>query len=373
MSLSVGKILGVQIRIHYTWLIIFLLVTWSLAAGYVPAQFPDLPNIAYWIIGAISSLALFVSVLVHELAHSYIAIKQGNEVRGITLFLFGGVSQIAEEPKSANDEAKMAAIGPFSSFAIGGFFFILWFFAESFNLGPFLIAPFSYIAIINVLLGGFNLLPAFPLDGGRMLRAGLWKRKNNLIAATKTSTKVSDAIAYLMIGTGFVLMLMLSLFTGLWLVFIGWFIKNGSESSLKQTIVSQALSDVNVNEIMNSQVITISSDTTITDALDQYFAKYTHGGFPVVKNEKAEGIITFSDAKKVDEEKRQSTLVSTVMTPKEKLISVSPDEPAIEAMLKLSNNDVGRLPVLKGEEVVGIVTRSDLMKAIRTRTDVEKI
>ena len=367
MSLNMGKIFGVKIKIHYTWLIIFFLITWSLAVSYMPLQFPGLSDIIYWIIGSISAISLFVSVLVHELAHSYVALKQGIEVPSITLFLFGGVSEIAEEPKSPNDEAKMALVGPLSSFVISALFVLLWFVAVTLDLGPFIIAPFSYIAIINALLGGFNILPAFPLDGGRVLRAVLWKWKNNLIVATKLSTKISEAIAYIMIGTGFIMTFYFSLFTGLWIVFIGWFLKNGSEASLKQTLISQALSDVKVKEIMNSQVVTISSTTTISDAFEQYFANYTHGGFPVTKNEKIDGIITFGDLKNITKEKMQSTLVSDVMTPREKLIWVSPDEPAVEAILKLSKNNIGRLPVLKEDKLVGIITRSDLMKAIRPR------
>ena len=373
MSLNIGEIFGVKIKIHYTWLIIFFLISWSLAIGYVPLQFPGLSEVTYWIIGIISAISLFVSVLVHELAHSYVALKQGIAVPSITLFFFGGVSQIAEEPKSPNQEAKIAAVGPLSSFAISALFVLLWFVAVTLDLGPFIIAPFSYIALINALLGGFNFLPAFPLDGGRVLRAVLWKWKNNLLAATKASIKISEAIAYIMIGTGFFMTFVYSLFTGLWIVFIGWFLKNGSEASLKQTIISQALSDVKVKEIMNSKVVSISPTLTIADAVEQYFSKYTHRGFPVTKDGMIQGIITFEDLKNFMEDESQSTLVGDVMTPKDKMILVSPDEPAVEAILKFSKNNIGRLPVLKGDKLVGIITRSDLMKAIRTRIPGETI
>lgn len=373
MSLNIGEIFGVKIKIHYTWLLIFFLITWSLAVGYVPLQFPGLSDATYWIIGIISAISLFVSVLAHELAHSYVALKQGIDVPSITLFFFGGVSQIAEEPKSPNHEAKMAAVGPLSSFAISALFFLLWFVAVTLDLGPFIVAPFSYIASINALLGGFNFLPAFPLDGGRVLRAVLWKWKNNLIVATKLSTKISEAIAYIMIGTGFFMIFAYSLFTGLWIVFIGWFLKSGSEASLKQTLISQALSDIKVKEIMNSQVVSISPTLTIANAVEQYFSNYTHTGFPVTNDGIVQGIITLGDLKKFMEDERQSTLVGDVMTPREKMIVVSPDEPAVEAILKFSKNNIGRLPVLKEDKLVGIITRSDLMKAIRTRIQTEKI
>ncbi|MEJ2241464.1 MAG: site-2 protease family protein [Candidatus Bathyarchaeota archaeon] len=303
MSVSVGKIFGVQIRIHYTWVFIFLLITWSLATGYMPSQFPGLETSVYWIIGIISAITLFISVLIHELAHSYVALRQGLNVPSITLFLFGGVSEILEEPENPKLEAKMAAIGPLSSFGIAVVFAILWFMASNLNLNTVIIAPLSYIAIINVLLGGFNLLPAFPLDGGRVLRAALWSWKKNLIKATSLSSKISSAIAYIMVGLGFVLMLFLDLFSGLWLIFIGWFLKNGAESSLKQTIISQALGNVSVQKIMNTDVKTVSPEMPISAIITDYFERFSHGGFPVVTDGQFLG-----KSKRHHDYKRQSDL-----------------------------------------------------------------
>jgi CBS domain-containing protein/Zn-dependent protease len=292
--------------------------------------------------------------------------KQGIPVSSITLFLFGGVSQIMEEPKGPGNEAKMATVGPLSSFAISAVFMFLWFASEAANLGPFIIAPLSYIATINLLLGGFNLLPAFPLDGGRVLRAGIWSWKKNLIKATQLSTRISEAIAYAMIGLGFASIFFVSLISGIWLVFIGWFLKNGSEAALKQTIISQSLSKVKVDEIMNSQVGTIPPDITVAEASEQFFEKSKHGGYPVVDEKGAVlGIITKSDIQNIAPENKEKNKIREVMTPKEKVISISPDDPAVEAMLKFSRHEVGRLLVLENGRLVGIVTRSDLMRAIQ--------
>ena len=371
MSVSVGKIFGVQIRIHYTWVFIFLLITWSLATGYMPSQFPGLETSVYWIIGIISALALFISVLIHELAHSYVALRQGLNVPSITLFLFGGVSEILEEPENPKLEAKMAAIGPLSSFGIAVVFAILWFMAINLNLDTVIIAPLSYIAIINVLLGGFNLLPAFPLDGGRVLRAALWNWKKNLIKATSLSSKISSAIAYIMVGLGFVLMLFLDLFNGLWLIFIGWFLKNGAESSLKQTIISQALGNVSVQKIMNIDVKSVSPEMSISAIITDYFEQFSHGGFPVVTDGQFLGIVTISDVREVEPKKRDETKVRDIMTTKDRVIFVSPDESSVDALVKLSKNNIGRLPVLDQNKLVGILTRSDIMKVIRTRTELK--
>jgi CBS domain-containing protein len=225
--------------------------------------------------------------------------------------------------------------------------------------------------MINALLGGFNLLPAFPLDGGRMLRAGLWKRRGDLLSATRLSTRISSFISYGMMGLGFIGLLFGGGFSGLWLIFIGWFLKNGSESSLRQTIISKALADVAVEDLMTEDAVSISAEISLSDAVQDYFYRHRHGGYPVVDGEKLVGIVTLEDIRDVPKEKRDTTTVEGVMTPKEEFVYARPDEPAVEALIKLSKHDVGRLPVMEGEKLIGILTRSDLMKAIRVRTELE--
>lgn len=369
LSISIGKIIGVEIKLHYTWFIVFMLIMWTLATGYMPHQFPGLSSVLYWLVGAISAFILFASVLFHELAHSYIAKKQRLPVPSITLFLFGGVSQIAEEPEDPGLEFKMAIVGPLSSFALSALFAVAWFMATQLRLGAVIVAPLSYASMINLFLGGFNLLPAFPLDGGRMLRAGIWRQKKDLLVATKLSTRVSTAIAYGMMGIGFIGILLDVWIGGLWLIFIAWFLKSGSEASLKQTIVSQAMSDVNVEHVMNPQVVTIPPESPLAEIVEEYFYRYKHGGFPVVQDDRLVGIITIHDVRKIPKEKQAEVKTEDVMTPVDRLVFVKPDEPAVEALIKLSKHNVGRLPVLKGEKLVGIVTRSDVLKAIRARTE----
>lgn len=369
MSLRVGKIIGVEIKLHYTWFVIFTLVTWTLAQGYMPQQYPGLPSALYWVIGAVAALLLFASVLFHELCHSYVAKRQGLPVPAITLFLFGGVSQIAEEPQNPNLEFRIALVGPLSSFALAALLGAAWYWAVALNLSSVIAAPLQYGALINILLGAFNLIPAFPLDGGRLFRAKVWKWKNDLVAATRLSTKVAEGFAYALMFTGFLVILFGVWIGGLWLIFIGWFLRNGAEASLKQTIVSQALADVAVGNVMTQQVVAVKPHLPVAEVVDGYFYRYKHGGFPVVQDGRFGGVITVHDVQKIPREKWRSTLVRDAMTPAEKIISARPEEPAVEAMIKLSRHDVGRLPVLKEGRIVGIITRSDLMRVIKTRTE----
>jgi Zn-dependent protease len=364
--------MGIDIKIHFTWFFIFILISWTLAVGFMPQQFPNLSPMIYWVIGIVSALLLFLSVLFHELFHSYVALKQGIPVPNITLFLFGGVSQIGEEPRSSQNEFKLSIVGPLSSFALGVILGAFYLFFAYLNASPLIVAPLQYGSLINFLLGGFNLLPAFPLDGGRVLRAYFWRRRNDIIKATMIATRIGTFFAYGFMALGILIFILPGgLISGIWLIFIGWFLKNGSDSSLKQTITTQALSDVNIDEIMNPNVVSITSDITINEAIDNYFYKYKHGGFPVLDGDELKGIITVDDIKKIPKGEYSKTYVKDVMTKSEKLIVIGKKDSAMEAMLKFSKHNVGRFPVLEENKLVGILTRSDLMRAIKLRTQLK--
>jgi Zn-dependent protease/CBS domain-containing protein len=369
LSVKIGSIFSVPVRLHFTLILAVLLIAWTLAASFMPAEYPGLSSIQYWVIGVIGAIGLFASVLIHELSHSYVAEKNGLPVKQIVLFIFGGVSEIEEEPKDPGLEFKMAFVGPASSFAIGIVLYLAWFLLSASDLSPLIIAPMEYLGMINLLLGGFNLLPAFPIDGGRVLRAVLWKRKNNFIGATKTATRVGVAFSYLFIFGGLALIFFGSLINGVWFMLIGWFLKNGAESSLKQTVVSEALAGVALRDIMTRDVHTVDPDTSVKDVLETRFLQDKHGGFPVEKDSKLLGLITLEDIRKSPREKWSEIKVGDVMTTCEKLKCASPDEPAVDAFMKMSKQDIGRLPVQEDGKLVGIVTRSDILHAIRVRTE----
>lgn len=361
--------MGVKIKLHYTWFIIFVLITWTLAVFYMPSQYPGLTSDIYWITGFISSIILFSSVLFHELFHTYFALKKGIPVPSITLFLFGGVTQIAEEPKDPNFEFKMALAGPASSFLLSLIFFLIWLVAVRLNLPPIITAPLNYGWLINALLGGFNLIPAFPMDGGRILRASIWKAKKDIIVATRIASRAGGAISYLFIFFGLFLILFGGLITGFWLILIGWFIKSGAEASLNQAIISQALSDVNVGDIMTKEVHTVSPNVSISDVVENYFYKYKHGGFPVLEDGNLLGMLTTQDIRTIAKERWSTLQAKDIMTSSEKLVKSQPEEPVADAFLKLSKHNIGRLPVVKDGKLVGIITRSDIMRIIRIKTE----
>ncbi|MEM3438005.1 MAG: CBS domain-containing protein, partial [Nitrososphaerales archaeon] len=229
--------------------------------------------------------------------------------------------------------------------------------------------PLNYGWLINALLGAFNLIPAFPMDGGRILRAAIWKLKKDLIVATRIASNAGGAIAYLFIFFGLFLILFGGLILGFWFILIGWFIKSGAEASLNQTIISQALSDVKISDIMTKEVHVISPNEFIFDAVEKYFYKYKHGGFPVVEDGNLLGMITIQDIRKSNKERWKELQVKDIMTSSEKLIKSQPEEPVASAFLKLSKYNIGRLPVVKDGKLVGIITRSDIMRTIRIKTE----
>jgi len=369
MSLKIISLLGVPVKLHYTLVLGAILISWTLAVGYLPSEYPGLSSTTYWLIGVISAVLLFASVLVHELAHSYIAKKNGLPVKRIVLFIFGGVSEIEEEPKEARVELGMALAGPLTSFLIALALWSLQYIARAFEASVTIYAPLEYGAYINAVLGGFNLIPAFPLDGGRVFRAGIWHWKKDLIKATRIATRIGVFFAYLMIFGGFVLIVGGVFIGGLWLTLIGWFLKSGAESSYRHTIIGEALTGVKIRDIMTREVHTVDPDSSIKEIVEMQFSQYKHTGFPVEKDMRLLGIITIEDVRKIPRDKWQETKVGDAMTACEKLICASPDEPAVDALIKMSKHNIGRLPVQDNGKLVGIITRSDILHAIRIRTE----
>ncbi len=370
MSLKIGKLLGVPVKLHYTLILGVLLIAWTLAVGYLPSEYPGLSSVTYWLIGVIGAIVLFVSVLVHELAHSYVAKKNGLPVKRIVLFIFGGVSEIEEEPKEAGLEFKIALIGPITSFILALLLWLLQYGARAFEAGVVIVAPLEYGAYINVLLGIFNLLPAFPLDGGRVLRAGIWRWKKDLVRATRIATRVGVLFSYALIFFGFIYVIGGVFIGGLWFILIGWFLKSGAESSYRQTVISEALAGVFIQDIMTREVHAVDPDASIKEVAETHFMKHKHGGFPVKKDFNLLGIITLQDMKKIPREKWLETKVRDAMTPYEKLRIVRPDESAADALMKMSKHNVGRLLVIENGKLVGIVTRSDVFQVVRIKTEI---
>jgi Zn-dependent protease/CBS domain-containing protein len=370
LSLNIGKVGGIQIRLNYSWFLIFGLLTWSLAADYLPTQYPNMANTFYWTIGASASIMLFISILVHELAHSFTARREGMGIKSITLHFFGGVSEITEEADNPGKEFKTAVVGPLSSFLIGLLFFFLWFYAGFKSIG--LRAILQYGSFANVGLAIFNSIPAFPMDGGRILRALIWKMNKDILKATRIATRISQVLSYIFMGFGVFGFFALGGLNGLWLIVIGFVINANATASLNQTVISQALGEVKVSEIMTRDVKVVDPKLTIQQVVDRYFQSYKHNGFPIMEDQTLLGMITTHDIRQIPEENWDEIKVEEIMKQVNELYTATPDENSADAWMKMAKRNVGRLPVIKDGTLVGIITRSDIAQAIRIRSTLIK-
>ena len=361
------KVGGVEVNFHYSWFIIFALITWSLAVNYLPGQYPEQTQFVYWVVGVTSAASLFLSVLIHEVSHSIVAKRNGMGIRRITLHFFGGVAEIEEEARTPEVEFKMAAAGPLASLALAIILMAGWRIALASDLTLGIRATLQYASYINFMLATFNMIPAFPMDGGRVLRAFLWKRSGNLLSSTRTASRVSQAFSFLLMFLGISDIMLGSIFNGLWLLLIGLFIKRSSEANMDATLISETLEGVKVGDLMTREVHTVEPSITIQQLVDEYFMSYKHGGFPIVSESRFLGLVTDHDVRLVGRERWDTVTVEDIMKPQEELITVRPEDTASDALVLMSKWEVGRLPVMKDDRLVGIVTRSDITRAIQIR------
>ena len=357
---QIGRLFGVPLRIHVSWLIVFGLVSWSLAAGYFPAQLPDLPVWSYWTKALIAAAMFFASIILHELGHSLVARHHGVGIASITLFVFGGVSEMRDEPRTARQEFEIAVIGPAISLLLAGVFGVVGFFARQGEVPTGTSVVFLYLAGVNLLLATFNLLPAFPLDGGRVLRAALWYFKSNMVAATHTAARVSSALAIGLIAIG-LLQLFSGRFGGLWLALIGWFIRQAGASAATQASLRQILTGLRVRDVMTSEPKTVKAHERVADLIENYFARYTYGGYPVERDGAVVGIVTLHDLRKIQPDDRSRTSVEQIMSPLTPDLVVSPEVPVFQALSRMLSTNIGRLVVLERGRRAGLVTTRGIL------------
>lgn len=345
MSLQVGKIKGIPIRLHFTLLIGFLLISWTTSTIFMQQHYPGFTITDYWLVGAIIAAILFISVLLHELAHSIVALKYGIRIRQIVLFIFGGVSDISEETKDYRKEAKMALVGPAMSFILAGIFTLFWWVVGHSSVsGPSLVTLkevtadiLYYAALVNTILGVFNLIPAFPTDGGRILRAVLVGLKRDYDKATKDSVRVGILISYGFMAFGFLIMASGSFLSGIWILLIGWFLNSGAQSYLSQYELSSVLSHVRLRDIMNTNIISIKPDLSIDQLLSSHFQIYMKSAFPVVNNEnQLLGLVTLKRAMEVPDHRRRDMTAEDVMIPIADLIVMRGGSKADDALLRMT-------------------------------------
>jgi Zn-dependent protease/CBS domain-containing protein len=368
-TVRIARILGFDILIHWSWLIIATLFTWTLAAGYFPGVYPDWSAEQRWIAAAITSILFFGSVLVHELSHSVVARARGLDVTSITLFVFGGVSSLGGEPRSAKDEFWIAIVGPLTSFAIAGLAALIWLAArEQGATVPQAIA--GYLAYINVAVGIFNLLPGFPLDGGRVLRSAVWGAKGNMLAATRVAANAGRVVAAILIAIG-ILTVFGGALGGLWLAVIGWFLWNAAESSYQQLLLQNSLQGLTAGALAGPSPVRVPPDISLREFAEHYLLSHNHRAFFVgVEGGDPLGLITLSDLQKEPRDQWDTISVFRAMTPRERLITVTPQTPAMDALQLMAEHNINQLPVVNGREFVGLLTRAALIRAIQFRSEI---
>ena len=363
-SIRLGKIAGIEIDINYSWIIILVLITWSLATQFM-VIYPGWGTVTYWIVGLIAAILLFVSVLLHELAHSLVARSRDLPVKSITLFIFGGVSNIEREPQSPGTEFWMAIVGPITSIVIGIIAFLLYL-PVGLTRSP-VAAILNYLAIANILLGVFNLIPGFPLDGGRVLRSIVWKITGNLRRATRIAAGVGQFVAFLFILVGIWIFFGGNIIGGIWIGFIGWFLLNAARTADSQIMLESIFKGVTVREVMNPNPVTVPANISLQRLVDEYFLPQGLRSALVVQGDQLAGLITLSDIRHISRDQWAQTPVGMTMIPLERLHAISPTQNLNDVLPIMTSNDVNQLPVVQDGRVIGVLSRDAIMRFIEVR------
>ncbi len=363
------RLFGVPIRLDMSWFIVAALVVWSLATGAFPALHPGLAPATYWLMGLAGALGLFASIVVHELFHVLVARRQQIPMRGITLFIFGGVAEMGGEPASAGAELRMAAAGPLASigiallgFALAGAFGATW---------PVPAVVLRYLALLNGVLALFNLLPALPLDGGRIFRALLWTQKRGLAGATRIAARTGEGFSVAFMAAGAIALLFGGLLTGMWWVLIGLFLRRASTASYQQVLLRQALAGEPVRRFMTANPVSVPADVSIAQLVEHYIYKYHHTLFPVVADGRLIGCVTTGEVKRVPRAEWAQHTVGSVGIPCGVDNTIAPDADALQAIALMTRTGRPRLMVVADGQLVGIVTLKDLLEFFALKLELE--
>jgi len=362
-GIPLGKIFGIPIGLDYSWFVIFALLTWMLAGSYYPEEFKGWPLFLYWLTGATTAIMLFVSVLLHELGHSVIALRYKIPVRSITLFLFGGIAQIGAEPPNAIAEFFIAVAGPLVSLALA----ILFYAVQPLVAGveP-LLGVAKYLAYINLALVLFNLIPGYPLDGGRVLRAIMWAITGNMDRSTLIAANTGRFFAFLLIFAGVWQMFAGNLGGGLWIAFIGWFLDNAASVQIQQVMLRGLLTGRRVSEAMSTRCVIIPENLTLQQLVDEQILGGGQRSFLVNRGDKTIGLITLHRIKTVPRPEWATTRAAQVMLPLEQLKCVEPDTELWSALEMMDRNGVNQMPVIRDRHVIGMLSREDVITFLRT-------
>jgi len=368
-AIKLGRVFGIQLRLHYSWFAIFALLTLALVSPYWTSGFA-------WAIGIITSLLFFVSVVAHELAHSLVGRANGIPVTSITLFIFGGMAMMTREASQPKAELKMAAAGPACSAVIGGICFLIWFFSP--GLPPLVAQMVLWLMVMNLALAVFNLIPGFPLDGGRIFRAAIWRRSGDFRRSTRIATRVGEGVGYFFIGAGIALVVLslfgmspfgLNWFSGVWLAFIGWFLRNAAQNSYRQTEWRETLRRFTAAQVMSTSYPAVPPDITLGRLVEEHVFASGYRVFVVASGGRVEGVLTLDSIKSVSRQDWGTTRVRDIKTPLDKLKAVQPGESALSILEWMNESSTTQVLVVSEGRVIGLITRDNLMSFLRVHSE----
>jgi Zn-dependent protease len=371
-SLKLFNLFGFSVKVDVSWIVIAVLVAWSLSVGFFPQKIENLSSRTYWLMGIVGALGLFASIIFHEMCHSLVARQFGLQMKGITLFIFGGVAEMEEEPPSAKAEFVMAIAGPISSIILATGFYAVYFIGGR-GLWPQPInAIFGYLGMINGVLAVFNMVPAFPLDGGRMLRAALWHWKDNIKWATRIASYTGSVFGTFLIIMGVLNVLAGHFVGGMWWFLIGMFLRGAARMSYQQLVTRQALEGEPVSRFMESSPVTVPISTSIQDLVENYVYKYHFKMFPVVQNGSLMGCITTRNVKETPKEEWSSRSVGEVKMECSSDNTIPPDADSVKVLAKMRKANISRLLVVENDKLLGIVSLKDLLEFLALKVELEE-
>lgn len=370
--ITLFRLLGFTVRMDWSWLILASLITWTLA-DIVFRDIGDLSDVQRWLMGLAGTAGMFVSVVFHELCHSLVARKYGLEMKGITLFVFGGMAEMTEEPSGPKVEFLMAIAGPLSSIALAIILFALWLGLEVLLVTPVVTLVVRFLWIINVVLAVFNMIPAYPMDGGRVLRSALWAIKKDLRWATRISSKVGSGFGLFLLVLG-VMQIVLAgdLIGGIWWLFIGWFVRSAARNSYQQLVMRQALMGEPLAKFMNPNPITVEPAVSVQQLVDNYVYRYGFTMFPVVDAGDLLGCINIEQIKQVPREQWSGAYVREMMTPCSQTNTVPPNVDAVRLLAQMQSTGQNRVMVASDHHLIGVVTLKDLLKFLTLKVQIEE-
>ncbi len=363
-SVRLGRIAGIEFGVNWSWLVVFALLVWTLASGIFPSTNPGLSKGTYIAAAIVAAFLFFVSILLHEFGHALQARRDGIEIDGITLWLFGGVARFKGSFPSAGAEFRVAIAGPLVSLVLGGLFVLI----GLINGIPSAVdSVVSWLGYINLSLLVFNLIPAPPLDGGRVLHAALWRWRGDFVWATRVAANVGRGFGYLLIAVGIAMFIFQSSFSGAWLAFLGWFLLNAATAEARYLLTQQALSGLRVRDVMTPNPIFVSPDTTLGDFMDQIMFSQRHTTYPVVENGKVVGLLPFRCVANVPRGEWDVRRVRDCLIPLDHVPVLREGEDAVDALAELSQSDGGHGLVVSNGGLAGIISTSDLARALDAR------